>query len=808
MRRDGLLKMFAAAIAFGMFASCAAAGDTVPTQEQVRFFETTIRPLFAEHCIKCHGPEKQKADLRLDTREHFIKGGASGPAVTPGDPKRSLLIKAVGYRDDELKMPPDAKLSDRQIADLRRWVQMGAPFPPKVGAAKNQDGRDHWAFQTPLNPPVPAVKKFSWPQSSLDHFVLVQLEAKGLQPAPAADRRALIRRATFDLIGLPPTPEEVDAFLVDPSPHAFAKVVDRLLASPHYGERWGRHWLDVARYADSNGLDENVAYGNAWRYRDYVVAALNRDKPYDQFLREQIAGDLLPAAGDAARREQLIATGFLALGPKVLAEVDEKKMELDILDEQVDTLGRTVLGLTIGCARCHHHKFDPITIEDYYGLLGIFQSTQSMENFKKIARWHENPIAGPEDLARKAAHDQAVAKQKESITKLTAKASELVKAAKPDQPLPKKAETLYSEETRAELRRLRDGLKELEKTAPVVATAMGVRDAAVIDAPLLPRGNHLTPGKFVPRRFPTVLAGNQPALSPKQSGRLELAQWLTRPDHPLTSRVMVNRVWRWHFGQGLVRSTDNFGVLGDRPTHPALLDWLAHRFVESGWSLKELHRLIMLSSTYQMSTAHDTKAAEVDPENRLLWRMNVRRLEAEAIRDAILATSGLLDRSPGGSMLHVANREFLFDHTSKDKTRYDSRRRSLYLPVIRNNLYDVFQLFDATDATVAGGDRATTTVATQALFWLNSELLTQASAHLAGELLAEERLDDAGRIDLLHRRAYGRPALPAEVARGTAALAEIQDSLAEAGTKGQHRLRAWSLYCHVILAANEFVVAP
>lgn len=808
MRRDGLLKMFAAAIAFGIFASWAAAGDTVPTQEQVRFFETTIRPLFAEHCIKCHGPEKQKADLRLDTRDHFSKGGASGPAVTPRDPKRSLLIKAVGYRDDELKMPPDAKLSDRQIADLTRWVQMGAPFPPKVGAAKNQDGRDHWAFQTPLNPPVPAVKKSSWPQSSLDHFVLVQLEAKGLQPAPGADRRALIRRATFDLIGLPPTPEEVDAFLVDPSPRAFAKVVDRLLASPHYGERWGRHWLDVARYADSNGLDENVAYGNAWRYRDYVVAALNRDKPYDQFLREQIAGDLLPAAGDAARREQLIATGFLALGPKVLAEVDEKKMELDILDEQVDTLGRTVLGLTIGCARCHHHKFDPITIEDYYGLLGIFQSTQSMENFKKIARWHENPIAGPDDLARKAAHDQAVAKQKESITKLTAKASELVKAAKPDQPLPKKAETLYSEETRAELRRLRDGLKELEKTAPVVATAMGVRDAAVIDAPLLPRGNHLTPGKFVPRRFPTVLAGNQPALSAKHSGRLELAQWLTRPEHPLTSRVMVNRVWRWHFGQGLVRSTDNFGVLGDRPTHPALLDWLAHRFVESGWSLKELHRLIMLSSTYQMGTAHDTKAAEIDPENRLLWRMNVRRLEAEAIRDAILAASGLLDRTPGGSMLHVANREFLFDHTSKDKTKYDSRRRSLYLPVIRNNLYDVFQLFDATDATVASGDRATTTVATQALFWLNSELLTQASAHLAGELLAEKRLDDAGRIDLLHRRAYGRLALPAEVARGTAALAEFQDSVAEAGTKEQHRLRAWSLYCHVILAANEFVVAP
>jgi hypothetical protein len=401
-----------------------------------------------------------------------------------------------------------------------------------------------------------------------------------------------------------------------------------------------------------------------------------------------------------------------------------------------------------------------------------------------------------------------VGKTKETIQRLIAKGNEQVKTAKPVEPLPRNAEALFPEDTRAELKRLRDGMKELDRSAPVVATAMGVREGAVIDAPLLPRGNHLTPGKFVPRRFPTVLAPNQPALSPKQSGRLELAHWLTRPDHPLTSRVMVNRVWRWHFGHGLVRSTDNFGLLGDRPTHPELLDWLAHRFVESGWSLKDLHRLIMLSSTYQMGAGHDAKAAEIDPENRLLWRMNVRRLEAEAIRDAILAASGLLDRTPGGSMLHVANREFLFDHTSKDKTKYDSRRRSLYLPVIRNNLYDVFQLFDATDATVASGDRATTTVATQALFWLNSDLLSKASENLARELLAEKTLDDAGRIELLHRRAYGRPALPAEVARGAEAVADLQSSLAGSGTSEKQRLRAWSLYCHVILAANEFVVVP
>jgi mono/diheme cytochrome c family protein len=769
---------------------------------QVRFFETSIRPLFAEHCLRCHGPDKQRGELRLDARANILKGGVSGPAVAPGEPEHSLLIKAVSHRDPEFKMPPDQKLSDRQIADLTRWVKMGAPFPPDAVAAKGTTGRDHWAFKAPADPPIPAVKDTTWGRLPLDRFILAQLEAKGLRPAPPADRRTLIRRATFDLIGLPPTPAEVEAFLADKSPDALAKVVERLLASPHYGERWGRHWLDVARYADSNGLDENVAFGNAWRYRDYVVAAFNRDVPYDRFLREQIAGDLLPAADEEQRREQLIATGFLALGPKVLAEVDEKKMEMDILDEQVDTLGRAVLGLTLGCARCHNHKFDPISLEDYYGLLGIFQSTKTMEHFKKVAKWHENPLVGPEEVARKEAHDQAVVKTQAAIKTLTAK----LKA----KPTPKHdGEAFDVKKAQAELDNLRRELAQLEKTAPVIPTALGVAEGVVADAAVLPRGNHLNPGAPVPRRFPTVLAPKQPLpLSATQSGRMELAEWLTRKDHPLTARVMVNRVWRWHSGQGIVASTDNFGLLGDRPSHPELLDWLAHRFMDSGWSIKELHRLIMLSSTYQMSTAYDAKAAEADPENRLLWRMTPRRLEAEALRDAVLATSGLLDRTMGGSLLHVGNREYLFDHTSKDKTTYDSRRRSLYLPVIRNNLYDVFQLFDATDATVSSGDRATTTVATQALFWLNSDLVAQAAKHLAEDVLSQKDIDDNRRIDLLHRRAYGRPATAAELERGAAALADLEESLDEPGTTEQRRLRAWSLYCQVILAANEFVTRP
>ncbi len=773
----------------------------------IRFFETRIRPLLANRCYRCHGEKKQRGDLRVDSPASLKKGGASGSAVViPGQPEKSLLIQAVRHLNDDLRMPPGKKLTKQEIADLAHWVKTGALFPDSGKVAKNQ-GSQHWAFQPPQDPPVPDVKDKTWPQSPLDHFVLAELEAKGLRPAPAADNRTLIRRATFDLIGLPPTPEEVEAFLQDSSPDAFAKVVDRLLASPHYGERWGRHWLDVARYADSNGLDENVAYGNAWRYRDYVVAAFNEDKPYNQFLVEQMAGDLLPAADEKTRHEQLIATGFLALGPKVLAEVDEKKMEMDILDEQIDTLGRAFMGLTVGCARCHNHKFDPITMQDYYGLVGIFQSTKTMEHFKKIARWHENSLATKEDLARKKAHDEKIARKKAEIAQFVRQANEQVKTnLKPGQSVPKKLETLYSAETLAELKKLREQLDHLKKTVPELPTAMGVTDGKITQAVLLKRGNHLTPGPRVPRRFPEFLVDDQPAFELQQSGRLELARWLVSDNHPLTSRVMVNRIWRWHFGQGLVRSTDNFGRLGESPTNQALLDWLAHRFQENGWSMKKMHRLIMLSSTYQMSSRFDAESAQIAPDNRLYWRFNLRRLEAEAIRDNILAVSGLLDKSMGGPVLHVKNREFIFNHTSKDLTKYDSLRRSLYLPVIRNNLYDVYQLFDATDATVSNGNRATTTVATQALFMMNSDLVAQATDNLAKILLNRTDLDDKGRMQLLYMKAYGRPPSEREVDRNLAAVGRFEKAWQKTGGSVEEcRERAWALLCHVVLSANEFV---
>jgi cytochrome c553 len=757
-----------------------------PTPDDLRFFETRVRPVLAEKCFKCHGPDKQKGDLRLDTAEAVKRGGGSGvPLVVPGKPDESLLLRAVRHADGVEAMPPGDRLKDAEIADLAAWVKRGAPFPatPKV---EGTDPAKHWSFQ-PVRPvAVPEIRSPGFEiHNEIDRFVLAKLDATGVRPAPPADRRTLIRRVTFDLTGLPPTPGEIDSFLKDTSPDAYEKVVDRLLASPAYGERWGRHWLDVARYADSNGLDENVAHGNAWRYRDYVINAFNADKPYDRFLLEQIAGDLLPADSPAGRYELLTATGFLALGPKVLAEPDEKKMELDIVDEQVDTLGRTVLGLTLGCARCHDHKFDPVTLDDYYGMAGVFVSTKTMENFKKVARWHENILATPEQIKEKADHDAAVAKIKARVKELTGKKGDA---------------------SRDELKLFQAELAVLEKTAPELPSAMGATEGTPTDVPVLRRGNHLTPGPVVARRFPEVLAGTkQPAIPKDRSGRLELARWLTDPKHPLTARVMVNRVWRWQFGAGLVRSVDNFGLLGEKPTHPELLDWLATEFVKNGWSVKKLHKLILLSATYRMSSAHDAKATTADPDNRLLWRANVRRLEAEAIRDSLLAVSGQLDRTAGGPALtHVKNRGYLFDHTSKDLTTYDSTRRSVYLPVIRNNLYDVFQLFDAPDPAVPNGDRATTTVPTQALFFMNSDLATRAADALAGRLLATADLDDAGRVRLLFSLAYGRPPTEKEAERVTAAIVAL-----EAGSPGEpndvKRRQAWAAVCQAALAANEFI---
>jgi len=556
-----------------------------------RFFETKVRPLLAENCFKCHGPEKQKANLRLDSQAAILEGGDSGSPIVPGQPEDSLLIDAINH-GEIVQMPPTGKLPPQAIVDLTAWVKMGAPWPSKqnpVRTSTNEsadysitaEDKAFWAFQPPRKPPLPSVRRTDWPQSPVDYFILSQLESKGLEPAPPADKRTLIRRVTFDLIGLPPTPEEIDAFLQDDSPGAYATVIARLLASPHYGERWGRHWLDVARYADSNGADENRVHANAWRYRDYVIAAFNDDKPYDQFLVEQLAGDLLPARNRDERNRNWIATGFLAIGPKPLLANDAVKVELDVVDEQIDTAGRAFLSLTLACARCHDHKFDPIPSSDYYSLVGIFKSTTTIHkyDFQNHRSWTERALGTDEDE--------------------------------------KQHQRLKAEYDRAnELRRLTDGPEQqkphiarmaaVRKELAAIPVAMAVREGNIVNARLLIRGNHLTPGPEVPRAFPRVLAGeDRTPIGTERSGRLELARWLVQPDHPLTSRVMVNRIWKWHFGEGIVRSVDNFGRLGERPDNQPLLDYLAARFIESGWSVKAMHRLMLTSATYRQSAIAD-----------------------------------------------------------------------------------------------------------------------------------------------------------------------------------------------------------
>ncbi|MCA9101295.1 MAG: DUF1553 domain-containing protein, partial [Planctomycetales bacterium] len=697
---------------------------------------------------------------------------------------------------------------------VERWIALGAPHPDKDLAprpaqpalAAEDERAHHWAFQTPVEPPLPAVTNEAWVRTPIDRFVLARLEAAGLSPAPEAERRVLIRRATFDLTGLPPTRAEVATFLSDRSPGAYARLIERLLASPRYGERWGRHWLDVARYADSNGLDENIAHGNAWRYRDWVVDALNADKPYDEFVREQVAGDLYPSDDPQVRNRRLTATGFLSLGPKVLAEVDETKMEMDIVDEQIDTVGKALLGLTLGCARCHDHKFDPISTQDYYALAGIFQSTRSMDSFTKIARWHENPLHDAAYDRDKADHDSRVAAQRSVIDGLVADATAaLAQQLGAGAAMPEKPEESFPAETRQQLQQEREELAALEKQSPIQPTAMGVGEGEPRDTAIHVRGSHLTLGEVVPRRIPAVfVTAATPAVDPAGSGRLALAEWLASPDNPLAARVMVNRVWRWHFGRGIVATPNNFGLLGERPTDQALLDWLAVAFVRDGWSLKSLHRQIMLSATYRMASDTSEAAAAVDPGNQRLGHFPMRRLDAEEIRDALLAVSDQLDPTMGGPVLAVDNRAFIFDHTSKDETSYDRSRRSIYLPVVRNHLHECFMLFDYSDASTPNGNRNTSTVASQALYLMNGELVATAAQRLADRVLSEGGSSDATRTDWLYQTCLARPASDEEVARVAEYLQRFSD-LTDTPDGKSHEHTSWQLVCQALLISSEFV---
>ncbi len=792
--------------------------------DALRFFETEIRPILAAKCYACHSGQTENpfAGLRLDSRAGMLRGGLSGPALEPGKPAASKLIEAIRYESDQLRMPPTGRLPQAEIAALEKWVADGAPWPqedqPAAALEAVEQGADprleHWAFRPVHAAEPPAVGDAEWPLAELDRFILARLEAAGLSPAADADRYAWLRRVSYDLGGLPPTPAEVRAFVEDRSPQAYERVVDRLLAAPELGERWARHWLDLTGYADNIGLGRRIPTRETWRYRDYVIESFNRDKPYDQFVREQIAGDVLEFDDDLDRREKIVATGFLAIGPWALVDSDKEQLRMDVVDHQIDTVGRALLGLTLGCARCHDHKFDPVSTREYYSMAGIFRSSATLDGRISGVFSDVNRTLLPEtprELRERAralelwGREQAAAEQAHEAAK--AKAEELKAADAP------KTEVAEANKAAA------DALKELQrveyiKPRPAMAIAMRDRDVPA-DARINLGGNPHMLGDAAPRGFLAVAtAGEPPRIANRydldgslraSSGRRELARWLTDPVNPLTARVMVNRVWHHLFGAGLVRTVDNFGLRGEKPSHPELLDYLAARFVARGWSVKKLVREIALSRVYRMAAAHDEAAAEADPENRLLWRANRRRLEAEAFRDAVLAVSGNLDRTRGGFTLpvevpnnvRVVTPPFL---TSRAKLGEARRfRRTVYLPTLRKSQMDeldVLNLFDFPDPNTAAGARDVTTVPTQALYLMSSPFLLEQSK-LAAQALLEKDLEDGERVRAFLLRALGRPAGEQETASALQFLRRMEAELS--------REQAWARWCQVVFISNEFL---
>ena len=1080
-------------------------GFAADATDDATFFEAKVRPLLIARCQECHGAVKPKAGLRLDSREAVLTGGESGSAAVVGKPEESLIVEVIGYRNT-VQMPPKAKLPDSEIAILTEWIRRGLPWPNSQaptpvtstpGADFSAEQKAFWAFQPVLAPPIPRVANSSWTRSPIDAFVLAGLESRHIQTASCASRRVLLRRVTLDLTGLPPTPDDVREFLEDQSADALERVVDRLLASPAYGERWARHWLDVARYADSNGLDENLAYANAFRYRDYTVRAFANDTQYDQFVIEQIAGDLLPE-DSSGHFDPLIATGFLSLGAKMLAEDDPVKMQMDIVDEQVDTISRAFMGLTMGCARCHDHKFDPLTAEDYYGLAGIFKSTQTMDTFSVVARWHERPLATSRQLQARDELRQAAAAQKQTVDKLLADATDTVlnsarrqpgayllaatrdlelqealRAAKPrgndpafnsatgailieaedyargnvlkdresygkgigvlvnrgetpnfaeydidltqggtfqfevryaaagarpvkvfvngalvksdaankvtgswtpesqtwfveafvtlksgknvlrleqptffphidkllfspvetsvpevpaladspgdgtalmpslvtqwskaiensrsdkksilsawhqfranqkltinhddegmiqrmlgmEQPkslidlasrydrlfrdasdaweklkespegkgakalpdmvleaarifqndpkgayaVPADIESVFPGSTREQLKTEREELSRRESLAPVYPETMAVAELKSENLRIHLRGSHLTLGREVPHLLPKILASGSGRELNEGTGRLQLARWLAGREHPLTSRVMVNRIWQWHFGHGLVRSPDNFGRLGERPSHPEMLDWIANDFATScNWSMKALHRRLIGSAVYQQSTEYNATSALADPENRLLWRFHRLRMDVEVLRDSLIALAGSLDDRMGGTLLPTPNRAYVTSTANVNPAIYNSNRRSVYLPVVRSALFEVFTAFDFADPSTQSGQRDQTTVAPQALFMMNSGFVLEKSRQLATRLLQQADLDQAARLRLLYTIVYCREPSDAETLRAQAYLDRVRSAMLEEGAvnSADLEIRQWTSLCRAVLSANEFV---
>jgi cytochrome c553/mono/diheme cytochrome c family protein len=917
----------------------ALAAEVADQAAAVEFFEKRVRPILAERCLACH-EDLASGGLRLDSREALLKGGSHGPAVVPGDPDGSLLIQSVRHTHARIKMPMGGeKLRGEEIRDLAAWVKMGAPWPeadstpaPKPAGGDfvvTSEHRAHWSFQPCHEPTLPGVGDTSWPKNPIDNFVLSRLEKEGLKPVRAADRRTLIRRAYFDLIGLPPTPQEIEAFERDDSPDAFARVVNKLLNSPHYGERWGRHWLDVARYGedDIRGTSQE-SYPNAWRYRDWVIQAFNEDMPYDLFIKAQIAGDLLPGVDNS---KYVAGLGFLGLGPWYYDIAEPPQARADERDDRIDAITRGILGLTVSCARCHDHKYDPVSMRDYYSLAGVFASSQYREyplapeevvaaykqhqkkikdaekalaEFEKsqsqqlgeilarqsarylvgtwkvlkrsvpvetvaseekldaetLQRWLKY-LATPEKehpylaafeaflqregtreeaerlatefqsallaiLAEKSAIDeenriikaQATPKRDPNMMKSLPNGFEsydeycpgclvalvpiarekfvlwrdlLAEESKGDNPYERQGGILYFTGKQVErfmapvwkehLALLRADLQMLKDSAPPAYPFLhGIAEARRIsDLRLHLRGNPYNLGEEVPRRFVEVLSDGEPPRFEKGSGRLELAEAIA--SHPLAARVMVNRVWHHHFGRGLVRTTSNFGRLGDRPSHPELLEYLTARFMASGYSLKALHREIMLSATYQLSSDDSRENLARDPDNRLLWRANRRRLDVEAIRDSLLLAAGKLDLTLGGPSAALDANNF---------------RRTIYGKVSRFQLDRLLALFDFPSPSASAELRNVTNVPIQWLFFMNSDFVWNQAEHFAERLRANGAANDRERIAQAYRILFGREPTAEEVRLG-------QEFLSDAPPSGE--ASPWTLYAQALLSSNEFL---
>ncbi len=965
MMRNQLLSL--ASLAFALIPAIAWTADE-PTG--IEFFEKKIRPVLVQHCYECHSTEAKslKAGLLLDSRDGWKRGGDSGPALLPSKPNDSLLIKAMKH-EDGLEMPPKGKLPDEVIADFTKWIEQGAPdprtAPAKALARREIDinaGKEFWCFRPIAQPTIPSVKDKAWPRADIDRFILAKQESVGIRAIGDADRATWLRRVTFDLIGLPPTPAEMDDFVLDSSPDAREQVVDRLLASPHFGERWGRHWLDIARFAESSGGGRSMILAEAWRYRDYVIRSFNNDKPFDRFLLEQLAGDLLPFDSPQQQEEHLVATALLALGPTNYEEQDKQALEFDVVDEQIDTLGKAVLGMTIGCARCHDHKFDPIPQRDYYALAGIFRSTHLLDH-DNVSKWIERPLPMSAELAASVKqHEVAVADLKKQIEAVKSEEKRLASASKknaadddddmpgtPRGPIELKAfagividdadakkvgEWTHSQfskhyigdgyshdgnkdkgqktltfsptvpkaglyevrlaynsgDTRAsnvpieildldgehdfkinqrtpppidhrfvslgnyrfdesgqwyilisnegtdghvivdalqllpaesrepkaesrpskpvakksaavkttDLKDLEKQLKELNDRAPYRPMAMSLEEAKQIEETQIRiRGNVHSKGDKVPRGFLQVASYGSPSLPPpKESGRRELAAWMTSSTNPLTARVLANRVWHHLFGVGLVRTVDNFGSTGETPSHPELLDHLAMRLMSDGWSVKSLVREIVLSRTYGLASTEygvpstkngtsktikresgrsaedsvlsteysvlSTQCAAVDPENRLLWRQNRRRHSAEAIRDAMLLTSDSLERTMFGRTLRNPKQDGPNANVGEMTYVFDETRRSVYTPILRNRLLELFEAFDFADPNLSIGRRNVTTVPTQALYLMNSPFVLDQSRDAARELLSQPDLTEEQRVIAAYRTTVGREPTPRE----------------------------------------------